>query len=151
MPRSTRLARQRENLIQAIKDGVPAAEVKEDLARITARREELEALLSGSTEEPVLLHPQMAAHYRAQVARLAEALNDEENRIEAADLLRSLIDCIRLTPTAGGKLEIDLQGDLAGILSLAANDEGPPEASGPSVQQDKMVAGRGFEPLTFRL
>ena len=42
-----KLARQREHLIQAIKDGVPAAEVKDDLARIAARREELEALLEG--------------------------------------------------------------------------------------------------------
>ena len=32
----------------------------------------------------------MAAHYRTQVADLAEALNAEENRAEAADLLRSL-------------------------------------------------------------
>ncbi len=33
----TRLAKERLNLIQAIKDGVPASEVKDDLARITAR------------------------------------------------------------------------------------------------------------------
>jgi site-specific DNA recombinase len=81
---------------------------------------------------PVLLHPLMAAHYRTQAARLAEALNDEENRAEAADLLRSLIDCIRLTPGAGETLEIGLQGDLAGILSLAANGNGPLDASGRS-------------------
>src|SRR5690606_33127693 len=43
----SKLARQREHLIQAIKDGVPAAEVKDDLARIAARREELEELLAG--------------------------------------------------------------------------------------------------------
>ena len=60
-----RLAKARENLIQAIKDGVPAAEIKDDLARITARREELEALIAGTDEEPVLLHPGMAAHYPA--------------------------------------------------------------------------------------
>ena len=54
--------------------------------------------LEGTTEEPVLLHPKMAAHYRAQVARLAEALNADENRAEAADLLRSLIERIELTP-----------------------------------------------------
>ena len=36
-----RLAKQRENIIQAIKDGVPATEVKDDLARIVMRREEL--------------------------------------------------------------------------------------------------------------
>ena len=65
-----KLGRDRERLIQAIKDGVPASEVKDDLARIAVRRESLEALLEGTTEEPVLLHPSMAAHYRTQVARL---------------------------------------------------------------------------------
>lgn len=176
-----KLARQRENIIQAIKDGVPAAEVKDDLARITARREELESLLAGTKEEPVLLHPGMAAHYRAQVARLAAVLGTEENRGEAADILRSLIERIALTPNAEGKLDIDLHGDLAGILRLAANANGPLDQSGPSqdkmvagkggnlvlhpanekgrpdnrtatlVQQVKVVAGVGFEPTTFRL
>ncbi len=121
----SKLARQRENIIQAIKDGVPASEVKDDLARITARREELEALLSGMNDEPVLLHPHLAAHHRAQVARLAGALNAQENRAEAADILRSLVERIKLTPNDNGKLEIDLFGDLAGILSLAANKNGP--------------------------
>ena len=129
---------------------MPASEVKNDLARIAARREELEAMLEGTTEEPVLLHPNMAAHYRAQVARLAEALNAEENRAEAADLLRSLIERIELTPKEG-RLEIDLKGDLAGILTLAANKDRPLNESDPSVQQVKVVAGAGFEPATFRL
>ena len=176
-----KLARQRENLIQAIKDGVPAAEVKDDLARITARREELEALLADTKEEPVLLHPNMAGYYREQVAALAEALTAEENRAEAADLLRSLVDRIELTPNNEGKLDIDLFGDLAGILALATNENGPLDESGPSkdkmvagmrnrlalqgkkekgrpdhrtadlVQQVKMVAGAGFEPTAFRL
>jgi site-specific DNA recombinase len=144
-----KLVKARDNIIQAIKDGVPASEVKDDLARITARREELEALLAGTKEEPVLLHPGMAAHYRDQVASLAEALNREENRAEAADLLRALVERITLTPNDQGKLEIDLYGDLAGILALAANEKGPPDMGGPV--QDKLVAGTGFEPVTFRL
>ena len=107
-----KLARNRENLIEAIKDGVPAAEVKDDLARIAARRDVLETIVAGTKEEPVLLHPNMAAHYRRQVANLATILNADENRAEAADLLRSLIDRIVLTPNAEGKLDIDLYGDL---------------------------------------
>jgi site-specific DNA recombinase len=146
-----KLTREKERLIQAIKDGVPASEIRDDLARIAARREELEALIEGTTEEPVLLHPNMAAHYRHQVANLTQALTAEENRAEAADLLRSLLDRIELTPNDQGKLEIDLYGDLAGILSLAANKDTPLEASDPSVQQVKVVAGAGFEPATFRL
>jgi site-specific DNA recombinase len=63
-----RLTKQRENIIQAIKDGVPATEVKDDLARIVTRREELEALLAGTKEEPVLLHPNIGAEYRNAAA-----------------------------------------------------------------------------------
>jgi site-specific DNA recombinase len=48
-----RLTKQRENIIQAIKDGVPATEVKDDLARIVMRREELETLLAGTRARPV--------------------------------------------------------------------------------------------------
>ncbi len=136
-----KLARNRESLIQAIKDGVPAIEVKDDLARIAARREVLESLVADTKEEPVLLHPIMADHYHRQVANLAETLNAEENRAEAADLLRSLIDRIALTPNPEGRLTIDLYGDLAGILGLATNKGGPLKESDPSVQQVKVVAG----------
>jgi site-specific DNA recombinase len=146
-----RLIKQRENIIQAIKDGVPATEVKDDLARIVLRREELETLLVGTKEEPVLLHPNMASEYHKQVANLAQVLSREENRSEAADILRSLVDRIELRPNQQGKLEIDLYGDLAGILSLACKKDKPLDQSDPSVPQVKVVAGVGFEPTTFRL
>jgi site-specific DNA recombinase len=139
-----RLTKQRENIVQAIKDGVPAAEVKDDLARIAMRREELQTMLAGTKEEPVLLHPNMAAEYRRQVENLAQVLNQEQNRGEAADILRSLVDRIELRPNRQGKLEIDLYGDLAGILSLAGKQDKPLDPSGPSVQQVKVVAGAGF-------
>ncbi len=146
-----KLTKEHANLIQAIKDGVPASTVKDDLARNTARQDELKAQIEGQDEEPVLLHPQMAAYYRQQVADLAAALNDDEYRSEAAEIIRSLVDRIELSPNADGKLEIDLYGDLAGILSLAAQKERPLDQSDPSVQQVKLVAGAGFEPATFRL
>ena len=99
----------------------------------------------------MLLHPNIGAHYHRQVANLAQVLNREENRAEAAEILRSLVDRIELTPDQRGKLEIDLYGDLAGILSLAGNKDKPLSESDPSVQQVKVVAGVGFEPTTFRL
>jgi hypothetical protein len=79
-----RLIKQRENIIQAIKDGVPAAEVKDDLACLVERREELEARLSGTKEEPVLVHPNMAAEYRKQVANLAHVLHRDEKWLPRA-------------------------------------------------------------------
>ncbi|GGC12532.1 resolvase [Novosphingobium endophyticum] len=144
-----KVAKARENIIEAIKNGIPASEVKEDLARVAARRDELQRMLDQADEEPVLLHPNMAGFYREQVAALAEALTSEEFRGEAADLLRSLIESIVLSPSTDGGLDIDLHGDLAGILSLATAKKGADQ--GPDLQQVKMVAGVGFEPTTFRL
>lgn len=93
----------------------------------------------------------MAVHYRQQVANLGRILSADDNRAEAADILRSLIDRIELTPNPNGKLDIDLHGNLAGILRLAANKNGPLTESDPFIEQVKVVAGIGFEPMTFRL
>jgi site-specific DNA recombinase len=145
-----RLVKQRENLIQAIKDGVPAYEVKDDLARLVIRREELETLLVGTKEEPVLLHP-MAAEYHKRVANLAQVLNQKKTGPKRPIILRSLVERIELRPNQQGKLDIDLHGDLAGILSLAGKKDRPFDQNGLSFQQVKVVAGIGFEPMTFRL
>ena len=140
-----KLTRDRDNLIQAIKDGVPASEVKEELAQINARREVLEAKLTDKTEAPVLVHPKMAEVYRRKVNGLAAALTTEQDRAEAAELLRSLIDRIVLTPNAEGRLTVDLYGDLAGILGMAAQKNGPLDESDPLVRQVKLVAGAGYQ------
>jgi site-specific DNA recombinase len=84
--------KQRENIIQAIKDGVPATEVKGELRPHRAAARRTGSAARRDQEEPVLLHPNMAAHYRSQVANLAQVLNRVENRGEAADICaRSLI------------------------------------------------------------
>jgi hypothetical protein len=55
---------------------------------------------------------------------------------EAADILRSLVDRIELRPNQQGKLEIDLYGDLAGILtpSLAGKKDRPLDQNDQSVK-----------------
>ena len=50
----------------------------------------------------------------------------------------------------GGGLRVDLRGALAGILALAADGKNP-AAVGDGLEQIKLVAGIGFEPMTFRL
>jgi len=64
--------------------------------------------------------------------RVGEA---EEHRVEAPNILRSLVDRITLTPNDQGKLEIDLFGDLARILQLAANTRGRPDVRTASFVQ----------------
>ncbi len=147
-----KLAGEKAKIVQAIKDGIPASELLADLNRIIGRREEIEQLLDRTEETPVLLHPAMAERYRQEVAALRESLNNPDGRSEAADLLRALIERIELTPKDGGRgLAINLYGDLAGILSIASDRDKPLIANGLSHQQDKLVAGAGFEPTTFGL
>ena len=55
---------------------------------------------------------------------------------------------------AGDRLEISLRGELAGILALCdgARKTKPGTVSGVGLaEQLVMVAGTGFEPVTFRL
>ena len=67
----------------------------------------------------------MAVIYRERVAGLYEALQQEGMRAEAADVIRSLVSEIILTPSAG-ELLVDLRGDLAGILAIASSDKQKP-------------------------
>jgi site-specific DNA recombinase len=62
--------------------------------------------------------------YRQRVDRLHEELNRAELRSEAAQARRGLIDEVRLIPE-NGRLEIELLGDLAGILALSASNKKP--------------------------
>jgi hypothetical protein len=114
---------------------------KAELDKLTRERE---ALIEGTTEEPVLLHPNLGQLYRQQVGRLVEALNDEHHRKEAAEIIRGLVDRIELTPKeekGARMLSIELHGALAGILSLDTNGERPLQHSGLSVQEITLVAG----------
>lgn len=114
------LEKERKNLIQAIKDGVAAALVKDDLERVMARKEEVEQALSKPSEIKSLIHPAMASRFHQAVKDLRNGLNTEGSRSEASEHLRALVDKIVLTPNGGEKgLSIDLYGDLAGILNMA--------------------------------
>ena len=136
----------------AIADGADALPIN---AKIKALEQEQEQAASADRlkalgEEQPLLHPALAAHYCDQVAHLENALRAPEGSREAFELVRSLIEEVRLTPEEG-QLQIELRGDLAGILALSeagAKGQASPEAK---ALQIKLVAGAGFEPTTFRL
>jgi len=150
-----KIERELDRLVQALMDGVPAGRVKDKMADLETRKTALEARLTDGEDNPVLIHPNMAGYYRDQVARLREALSDEHARTRAAEVIRKLVDRIVLTlaedEEGRNSLSIDLHGHLAGILSLATKARRPLNESGPDVASIKLVAGRGFEPLTFRL
>ena len=149
----TRVERQISNIINAIKEGLFVPTMKQELEGLEARKASLKAALDAEPEEPPRLHPGLADVYRAKVAELTRALNDDALRSEAAAALRSLLGEIRLIPE-NGELAIELVGELAGILALGNENSRQQKArSGSSERacQLTLVAGAGFEPATFRL
>ena len=119
-----RLAKVRKDidgLLTAITDGMYHPSMKAKMDMLEADRAKLEAALVASPEpEPVALHPGLAGIYAGRVSNLADALNMEGTRAEAADLLRGLIEKVLLHPdpdaTHGHRIE--LFGELGAILSL---------------------------------
>jgi hypothetical protein len=134
-----RIEARRKKLIEMVMNGVPPAEVKDEMIANAARREELKAKLAAADAPPLLLHPEMADLYRQKVTTLAQALEQRETRTEATEALRGLVDAIVMTPDDGA-LRIELRGNLAAMLSAATNAKRSPETSDLSLQV-VMVAG----------
>ena len=134
------IERRLRKLVEAIADGVSARTLKDELLRLEARQQELGSILAKPAETRPLIHPALATIYRRKVAELHEALQQDETRAEAAEILRGLIDEIILVPQGDG-LRVDLKGALAGILQLAADGK-KPAARGDGLEQIKVVAGK---------
>ena len=114
------LLKERERLILAIKDGIPASMVKDDLESVSERIEKAEQALTVQPALKPLIHPAMASRYHHAIKDLKASLNADGARAEASQYLRGLIDKVVLTPEEGEKgLRIDLYGDLAGILNMS--------------------------------
>ena len=84
-----------------------------------------------------------------------EAFTDETTRTEATELLRGLIDRVLLHLGEHG-IEFELVGDIAAMVEITLPKDGTAARDGAAVSETfrrsvKVVAGRGFEPLTFRL
>ena len=168
----SRTKKQLSQMVDAIADGAPVAPMKDKMHALENRRIELEALLDVAEEAPPLLHPNMARRYHEQVGRLIETLNILEHRAEAVEVIRSLVEKIVLSPDESeNRLVANLHGDLAGILAVSVDKKTFADLDGPAIRRhkealglldetqspyyyekkDKLVAGVGFEPTTFRL
>ena len=144
-----RIEARRKKLVESIMEGVPGAQVKDELIAIGDRKEVLTKQLETASKPAPLLHPGMADLYRTKVEDLAAALQREDTRLEASEMLRGLIDAIVLMPEKG-QLRIELRGNLAAMLTAAQKTRRSPE-TGDLLVPVQLVAGAGFEPATFGL
>ena len=144
----TSVSKRLDGLIDAIADGLRAPGLQRRLEELETRKAYLEDILAAPPPSPVRLNLNLAELYREKVSALHAALVDPESRIEALELIRSLIDRVEVHP-AGKDFRVELVGEIANIIKLSAGAESlESESERASV---KVVAGVGFEPTTFRL
>ncbi|WP_234934294.1 recombinase family protein [Agrobacterium vitis] len=145
-------------IIEAIKAGMFQPSMKAEMDALEARKADLTTLLTDVPEDIPDLLPSASAIYAKKVAKLTEALNEPEERTQAAEALRMLIEKIVLTPGPNrGEIDALLYGELGTILNWverqvvgnAAKKKTPgARLTGVSLS---VVAGAGFEPAAFRL
>ncbi|WP_420704418.1 recombinase family protein [Paracoccus marcusii] len=151
-------------VLTAIEDGMYHPSMKAKMEALEGRKAELTRMLAATPKPPALrLHPALGERYRQEIGCLAEAMQRPSRRSVATGILRGLICKIRMAPEAAapGAHGFPLLGKLAGILGLAEGQAGighPDMTKPPRVARAvcssgyvTVVAGTGFEPVTFRL
>jgi hypothetical protein len=116
--------RQIKQLVDAIIGGADANAINTRLKDLEAQKARLTDELSAASPDKPLLHPNLATLYRSRIEALGTALRDTEHGPEAFDIIRSLIEEVRLVPVDGA-LTIELRGELAGIPSFSENAKQP--------------------------
>ncbi len=150
-----KIGRQISQIVEAIADGMYHPSMKEKMTGLEARKAELTELLANADEPPPLLHPNMAQIYQDRIGQLYENLQHEDERAQAAEVFRTLVDQVTLVPE-NGELAIVLRGDLGAILRFAAGKKNPDflaeaEALDNLLSQGSLVAGgRTHHNLLFR-
>lgn len=128
--------------------GTPSRALRDRLAKLEAERDEIEAMIAAVAPPVVEFHPKAGDAYRDKVRDLKKALAeaDEDNRAAANDCIRQIVEKVVIHPRGAYKpVEIEIYGQLAALLRISERATEPLESRGV------MVAGIGFEPMTFRL
>jgi site-specific DNA recombinase len=143
--------RKLDGLVEAIADGLRAPGLQQRLDELEVRRKEIEKGLAAGPTTTVRLHPNLAQIYKQKVEQLQRALEDSEIRDEAVQILRGLIEYVSIGPAENG-LEIEIVGKIAKMVELGiGTNQRKANLDEKSIRSVKVVAGTGFEPVTFRL
>ncbi len=118
-----------------------------------AEKARLEVQLSTPTavapSATILPHPALLQLFDEKVRCLREALDEETVRGEATEILSSLIESVTIYPDGRDGPEAEVVAKVADLVAFATNDNAAPK--GVMSSSMVVVAGTGFEPVTFRL
>ena len=153
-----KIQRTLKQMLSVIEEGNYTRGMTERMRELEAREDLLKELLAQEPADIPDIHPNASGIYRKKVERLTTALNNPQDRNEAARAIRALVEKITLRPGPNrGEIDATLHGELGTVLGWIAaqtiektrkRDTPAAFATGVSVS---VVAGIGFEPMTFRL
>ncbi|MGP7796815.1 zinc ribbon domain-containing protein [Sphingomonas sp. CLY1604] len=142
------------NLYQNLLVGIASPALQTMIREREAEKIRLEARLHGATEvkprADILPHPVLVDQFRRKVAALRASLDDDAIRPEASAVLARLIESVTIYPDGEDGPEAEVVAKVADLIAYAANENTRPgdAKDGRSIP---VVAGTGFEPVTFRL
>ena len=110
---------------------------------------QLRMLTRAVPSTTILPHPVLLQLFEEKVGRLRETLNAETVRGEAAEILSTLIESVTIYPHGEHGPEAEVVAKVSDLLAFATNDNAAPKGGDRSSMV--VVAGTGFEPVTFRL
>ena len=139
-----------DSLIDAITSGLRAPSLQTKLDQLKSRKSKLQRELETTPPAAPRFHPRLADVYRDKVAQLHDALADPQDRAEAFEILRGLIEKITVRPAGKTRgFEVELVGEIANMVALSPGAETARKE--PYRSSVKVVAGEGFEPPTLGL
>jgi site-specific DNA recombinase len=137
------------NIMTAIRAGILTLTTKAALEAAEAEKARLERVLKvdlGKLDNIEVMLPRVADRYATLVRDLDKTVSRDMSR--ARSIICGLVGgAITLKPTPAGGLNAELSGHYAGLVDLT-KENGPSGKAGAEVN---LVAGIGFEPMTFRL
>jgi site-specific DNA recombinase len=140
-----------KGIVAAIEDGGYSRALSNRLAELEKDRDALEDRLRPAPEDLPDLHPNIAELYRRKVERLIESLASPDMTPDAAEAIRGLVERVTLSPgEKRGEIMATLHGDLAAIVEWTERRKNKTDIPGMGMSVS-VVAGTGFEPVTFRL
>ena len=160
--RLVEVEREIEALSQNLLAGVVGPTITRMLTERETERSRIEGELAAAARPKgaaVLPHPVLLKRFEEKVRDLRSALSDPAIHSEAVDLIQDLLESVTIHPDGPAGAQAEVVAETAKLLAFAneksprrsrvgASQAGTPGGVFSSIE---VVAGTGFEPVTFRL
>ena len=145
-----RLEKEKANLLAAVRSGKAQDILLDELDRVAAELERKKAEADAHKLGELELPKNLRKMYDKMIEGLVDTLREEGVAGRASEVIHEMIDRIVVSyDTAAKKHGLRIDGNLVQMMSNADPDhQGGYKRSKSSIE---LVAGTGFEPVTFRL